>query len=72
MQVHSSEFWDKIFKNDYLVVHLRTAATDILGYPCVDILCKVQIKEMHSFLQHFGIYSFQINFRNLHNLKGFI
>ena len=64
MQVHSSEFWDKIFKNDYLVVHLRTAATDIL--------CKIHIKEMHSFLQHFGIYSFQINFRNLHNLKGFI
>ena len=27
----------QIFKNDYLVVHVRTAASDILGYPYVRI-----------------------------------
>ena len=34
MQVHSGEFF-YIFKNDYVVVHVRTAASDILEYPYV-------------------------------------
>ena len=70
MQVHSCEFCDEISKCDYLVVHLRPADTDILGYPSVDILCKVHIKGMYSSLQDFGIYLFQIDFRILHNLRG--
>ena len=36
VQVHSCEF-SYIFKNDYVVVHVQTAASDILGYPCVEI-----------------------------------
>ena len=35
-----------------------------------DILCKVHIDQMNSFLQHFGIHSFHINFRILRNLGG--
>ena len=34
------------------------------------ILCKVHIEEMNSFLQHFGIHSFQIDFRIFHNLRA--
>ena len=34
--MHSCEFCE-IFKNDYLVVNVRTAAFDILGYPYVRI-----------------------------------
>ena len=40
VQVHSCEFC-KIFKNDYFVEHVRTAASDILGYPYVEILSKM-------------------------------
>ena len=36
MQVDSCEFC-YIFKNDYVVVHVQTAASDILGYPYVGI-----------------------------------
>ena len=35
-----------------------------------DILCKVHIDQMNSFLQHFGIHSFHINFRILRDLRG--
>ena len=35
-----------------------------------DILYKVHIEEVHSFLQHFGIHTFQIDFRILQNLRG--
>ena len=37
---------------------------------CRNIFCNVHIKEMHSFLQDFGINSFQIDFRILNNLRG--
>ena len=44
------------FKNDYVVVHVWTAASDTLEYLLPrDIFCKVHIEEMHSFVQHFGI-----------------
>ena len=36
MQVHSCEFCC-IFENDYVVVHMLTAAFDILGYPYVEV-----------------------------------
>ena len=36
VQVHSCEFC-YIFKKDYVVVLVWTAASDILGYPCVEI-----------------------------------
>ena len=36
VQVHSCEFC-KIFKNVYVVAHVRAAASDILGYPYVEI-----------------------------------
>ena len=36
MQVHFCEFCE-IFKNDYVAVHVRTAASDILGYPYIEI-----------------------------------
>ena len=36
VKVHSSEFC-YIFKNDYIVVHVRSAASDILGYPYIGI-----------------------------------
>ena len=36
VQVHSCEFC-YIFKNNYVVVHVRTAASDILGYSYVEI-----------------------------------
>ena len=36
MQVHSCEFCG-FFKNDYVVVHVRTAASDILGYLYAEI-----------------------------------
>ena len=48
----------KIFKNDYLVVYAQTADSDILGNPYRDIFYKIYTEEMHSFLQHFGNYSF--------------
>ena len=35
----------------------------------MDVLYKVHIEEIHSFLQHFGIHLFQIDFRILHNLR---
>ena len=35
-----------------------------------DMVYKVHIEEVHSFLQHFQIYSFQIDFRILHKLRG--
>ena len=63
MQVFSYEFY-KIFKSNYLVEHVQTAASDVLGYPYRrDIFYKINFGEMHSFLQHFGIHSFQIDFR---------
>ena len=34
------------------------------------ILYKVHIEEMKSFLQHFNIHKFQIDFRILHNFGG--
>ena len=36
VQVHSCEFCC-IFENDYVVVHMLTAAFDILGYPYVEV-----------------------------------
>ena len=36
MQVHSCEFCC-IFESDYVVVHMLTAAFDILGYPYVEV-----------------------------------
>ena len=36
VQVHSCEFCG-FFKNDYVVVHVRTAASDILGYLYAEI-----------------------------------
>ena len=70
VQVSSYEFC-KNFKNDYLVEHLRTAVSDTLGYHNRQvILCKVHIEEIHNFLQHFGIHTFQIDFRILQNLRG--
>ena len=36
LQVHSCEFCC-IFKNNYVLVHVRTAASDILGYTYVEI-----------------------------------
>ena len=56
-----------MFKNDYLGKHVHTAASDILRR---GIFCKVHIEEVHSFLQHFDIHLFQIDFRVLHNLRG--
>ena len=50
--------------NDSLV-HVRTIASDILIPLRRNILYKVHIKEMHSFLQDFGIHSLQIDFRIL-------
>ena len=35
-----------------------------------DILCNVHIDQMNSFLKHFGIHSFHIDFRILRNLRG--
>ena len=32
VQVHSCEFYG-MFKTDYVVAHVRTATSDILGYP---------------------------------------
>ena len=59
----------EIFKYCYSVVHLRTAASDILGYPYGDILYKGHIEERQIFI-HFNVYSFQTDFRILHNLRG--
>ena len=69
--MHSFEFWREVVKN-YLVAHVRTAATDIhFGISLrKNILCEVYNEGMHSFLQHFGIYSFQIDFRILQKLRG--
>ena len=64
------EFYCVISKNGYLVEHVQTVASDILGYTCVGYLLQVHTEEMQSFLQHFGTHSFQINFRVLRNFKG--
>ena len=70
VQVRYCEFYCVISKNGYLVEHVQTVASDILGYTCVGYLLQVHTEEMQSFLQHFGTHSFQINFRVLLNLKG--
>ena len=36
VQVHSSDFYE-IFRTDYVVANVRTAASDILGYPYLGI-----------------------------------
>ena len=44
VQVHSCECC-YIFKNDYVAVHVRTAASDILGYPHVGISARFTLKK---------------------------
>ena len=46
----------KIFKNGYLVVHVRSATSDILEYPYVGI--SSERSTWNSFVQHVGIHSF--------------
>ena len=65
--MHSYEFCE-IFKKDCLLVNWRFWYLGI--YLRRDILFQVHIDEMHSFLQHFGIPLFQIDFRVFHNLRG--
>ena len=70
VQVRYCEFYCVISKSGYLVEHVQTVASIILGYNYVGCLLWVHTEEMQSFLQHFGTHSFQINFRVLLNLKG--
>ena len=69
VQVHYFEFC-VISKTDYLVEHVQTVASDILGYPYVGYLLQGSYWGNAQFSQTFGTHSFQINFRVLHNLNG--
>ena len=58
MQVYYCEFC-VIFKNDYLVEHVQTVASDILGYPYVGYLLQDPIlrkcTDFSGFLIHFKL-----------------
>ena len=49
VHMHSCELCE-IFKNDYLVVNVRTAAFDILGYPYVGISSSRSTLKKHSII----------------------
>ena len=60
VQVHSSEFYE-IFITDYVVANVRTAASDILGYPYLGIssvtptLNKCTVSSSNSVFIHFKL-----------------
>ena len=68
--VHSCEFY-YIFKNDYVAVHVWTAASDILGYAHVGISARSALKKCTVFSRI--LYSFILNwFQNLVQPQGCI
>ena len=69
VRVRYSEFF-VISKNDYLVQHGQTVASDILGYSYVEYLLQGPYWGNAQFSPGFGTHSFQFEFRVLHNIKG--
>ena len=73
IQVFSFEFC-KTFKNNYFAEHLRLNASELSSsvFLTRDTFCKIQIVAMHSFIKHFRINAFYVEFRILYNPKGVI
>ena len=69
VQVRYCEFY-VVSKNDYLVEHVQTVASDILGYPYVGYLLQGPYWGNAVFSSILTLIHFKINFRVLHNLKG--
>ena len=66
-----------IFTNKYCLEHVWTAASDLSSlvfgkFLTRIIFCTIHIVAMFRFLQHFGIYSFQIDYRILYKLGAYL
>ena len=69
VQVHVCEFCC-IFKNNYVVLHVRTAASDILGYPYVEICSASPHWRNAQFSPAFVFIHFKLILESCKNLRG--